>query len=65
MNKKQLISKERYKQRISICLDCPSYQKKFNRCIECGCLLIIKAALRDTKCPLNEWPNGKQNNDTP
>ena len=61
MNKEQLISKKRYNQRMSTCLDCPFYQTKYNKCKKCGCFLILKAALRDTKCPLNKWPQGDEN----
>ena len=50
-----LISKEIYKKRMSTCLECSSYQPKYKKCKECGCFLILKAALKITKCPLKKW----------
>ena len=55
MNKENLISKSRYKERMKICLTCESYSSSLNRCKECGCFLILKAALKTTQCPLNKW----------
>ena len=55
MKKENIISKKRYKERISTCLECEFYSETLNRCKKCGCFLLIKAALRDTKCPLNKW----------
>lgn len=40
---------------MKTCLKCPSYETKFNRCKECGCFLILKAAMNSTQCPLNKW----------
>lgn len=59
MNKKSIISKKLYKERMSTCLDCEHYSETLNRCKKCGCFLIIKAALRDTKCPLDKWESSK------
>ena len=55
MKKENIISKARYKHRITTCLDCEHYSEALNRCKKCGCFLLIKAALRDTKCPLQKW----------
>ena len=55
MKKENIISKQRYKDRISTCLGCEFYSEKLSRCKKCGCFLIIKAALRDTKCPIDKW----------
>ena len=52
---KDLISKERYKQRIHICQKCEFWDSDLNRCKKCGCFLLIKAALKITKCPLQKW----------
>ena len=52
---KDIVSKDLYKQRIKICQSCPHYQKKFNRCKECGCFLLIKAIITATKSPLKKW----------
>tara|TARA_S200000501_G_scaffold370569_1_gene411988 strand:- start:5314 stop:5487 length:174 start_codon:yes stop_codon:yes gene_type:complete len=55
MNK--LVSKDLYKKRIYICKECPSYNSKLNNCKECGCFLLVKAALTITDCPLGKWKN--------
>lgn len=55
MKASDLISKKTYKQRMLVCLACPSYQASLKRCKECGCFLILKAALKTTSCPLNKW----------
>ena len=52
---KDLISKEVYKKRISICLECPAYDSKLHRCKDCGCFLLLKAILKPTQCPKNKW----------
>lgn len=57
MKKDSLISKERYKDRMTTCLDCEHYSSSLNRCKKCGCFLILKAALKDTKCPMGKWKN--------
>ena len=50
-----IIPKERYKSRMKTCLKCPSYDSRLNRCKECGCFLILKAAMKSTICPLDKW----------
>ena len=50
-----LISKARYKERMKVCLKCEHYQASLNRCKKCGCFLILKAALKSTKCPESKW----------
>lgn len=50
-----LISKALYKERISICLDCPAYDSKLHRCKDCGCFLLLKAILKPTQCPRDKW----------
>ena len=50
------ISKETYKQRIKICTECESYNPTLHQCKECGCLLLLKAFLKISECPLNKWP---------
>lgn len=49
------ISKKIYKDRINTCLSCPYYDDKFHRCKDCGCFLLLKAALTFTKCPQSKW----------
>ena len=40
---------------MTICLKCDSYEPKLNRCKDCGCFLILKAAMKTTKCPQEKW----------
>lgn len=51
----KIISKQRYRKRIKTCLECESYDPKYNRCKECGCFLLLKAALINTSCPKDKW----------
>lgn len=51
-----IIDKENYKKRLNICFNCPSYQPSYKKCKECGCFLLIKAAAKIFKCPLNKRP---------
>jgi hypothetical protein len=46
------------KKRLAICEECPSKRRKFitDICGECGCILQIKAAIKQFNCPLNKWP---------
>lgn len=55
MKLKDVISKEVYKERLSICSSCESYDSKYNRCKDCGCFLMLKAILTATKCPQGKW----------
>lgn len=55
MKVSDLISKERYKERMIVCLKCDSYEPTFKKCKECGCFLILKAAMKTTQCPLDKW----------
>lgn len=50
-----LIPKQDYKNRLKICFDCSSYNPIIKQCRECGCFLILKAALKSTNCPLGKW----------
>lgn len=58
---KKLISKEKYKERMKVCLTCSSFDPNFNRCKECGCFLLLKAALTITECPLKKWKENESN----
>ena len=41
--------------RMDICKACPSWNKRFNRCTECGCQMKVKVALTSSECPLRKW----------
>lgn len=47
--------------RLQICLNCDSYDRLHQECLECGCnvngkkIFMNKLAWADQKCPLNKW----------
>jgi membrane protease subunit (stomatin/prohibitin family) len=43
------------KERLSICFDCDSYNKRRDLCKECGCIMRMKTKLNAAKCPLHKW----------
>ena len=48
---------EKTKRRL-ICIDCPFYMKNTplpNTCKKCGCIISLKTALQNSKCPINKW----------
>lgn len=47
-----------YLARLTICVDCPSFEPEQTRCKErsCGCRLTKKARWRSESCPLSKWP---------
>lgn len=44
-------------QRRAICNGCDKKQQVLgvDKCGECGCLLVFKAAFKFSACPLNKW----------
>lgn len=40
--------------RLQVCRTCPSLRG--DRCVECGCYMMIKAHVASTTCPLDKWP---------
>ena len=41
--------------RYEICKSCPSFNKKFKLCKECGCFMPLKTKLTIADCPLGKW----------
>lgn len=46
--------------RNAICDTCESKvvdsdSEAFNRCYECGCMLVLKTRSLDSECPLGKW----------
>lgn len=41
--------------RLQVCQACPSLRG--DRCVECGCLMTIKAHFASMRCPLDKWPH--------
>lgn len=42
-------------ERMSICKQCPLFNKKTNQCGKCRCYLKNKTSTQTAKCPLNKW----------
>ncbi len=49
------VADEVYKQRMSICENCPNKTQDW-KCTKCGCHLNLKARWSSEKCPENRWP---------
>lgn len=47
--------------RYNICINCDSFDKKHQQCLECGCnisqknIFLNKLAWADQKCPIDKW----------
>lgn len=41
--------------RIKTCHECPSFIELTGQCKECGCIMALKAKLKQAVCPLNKW----------
>ena len=52
---KKKVSDKVLAQRLGICVYCPKYRQKTQQCKECGCIMPLKAKLRDATCPLGKW----------
>ena len=48
-------SEELYTHRLDICDTCPSLIQLTQQCKECGCIMPLKAKLKDATCPLGKW----------
>jgi hypothetical protein len=53
-NKKRS-EEELYTYRLDICDTCPSLIQLTQQCKECGCIMPLKAKLKDATCPLGKW----------
>ena len=49
------VSKEKFKERFSICKGCEFLFKPTNNCKKCGCFMHLKARLANQKCPIDKW----------
>ena len=54
-HKKMIVSDKIYQERLSICNDCERYDKSNQRCMECGCFMVLKAKFDFEYCPLHKW----------
>jgi len=41
--------------RMDMCMVCPSWEHRSNRCTECGCQMRVKTSLTSSQCPLGKW----------
>lgn len=44
-----------FRERLSICYECPNYIPKKGTCNHCGCNLKMKAKVHLFHCPINKW----------
>jgi hypothetical protein len=51
----QFVDKETYAARLAVCDTCD--QRSGTQCLNCGCMLALKAAGRAFACPLGKWNN--------
>ena len=52
---RRYVSDEIKEKRRSICAECPHWQKRLNRCSQCGCQMRVKTSLASSSCPLGKW----------
>ena len=53
---KEVFSEEELaKARIKSCMGCEYWNRKPNRCSQCGCFLGVKVKLLEEHCPINKW----------
>lgn len=56
----QLVNDEVYEFRLSQCSDC-KYLEFGTTCLKCGCIVQIRAKLKDAQCPLSKQKRWKYN----
>lgn len=49
-----LADTDTYNSRFEICLDCDKFMYG-STCGVCGCVMQVRARLRDGKCPIKKW----------
>ena len=53
--KKITSTAELTQKRLDICNKCPSLDRQYGRCMECGCFVKAKTRLSFEDCPLGKW----------
>jgi hypothetical protein len=43
------------KERMALCLECPSLIKATKQCKKCGCFMEAKTKLPNASCPIGKW----------
>lgn len=47
--------KIRREKRMSICKECPFFNKFTTQCDKCGCIMSTKTMLQNAECPIGKW----------
>lgn len=47
-------SKQQYKQCLEVCSACDRFDKR-GICLECFCIVALKAKMKTENCPLGKW----------
>lgn len=55
-----LVEKEVEKKRLKECAGCQAYFPITNQCLDCGCIVLLKAKLVDARCPRDKWEKKKK-----
>lgn len=50
-----MINESVYNSRLEICMKCPYISEDKTACIQCGCIVKLKAKFKSSKCPKNYW----------
>ena len=54
------VTKETYKERITICKGCEHYFKLTGSCKVCGCFMRVKARIAPLSCPKGYWQKTRE-----
>jgi len=55
-----LVTADERRRRLDICRECS--RRRENRCVECGCVLSVKAWGRAWTCPIGRWDAAEEDN---
>jgi hypothetical protein len=55
-NQDLTVSDKLFDERFTACRGCDRFERRLERCDECGCFMRVKARLTGMKCPLDRWP---------
>ncbi len=48
-------SEQKTRTRLKVCAGCDMYASHIDTCMECFCVMRIKASLEGERCPLHHW----------
>jgi len=51
-----MVSGIEYASRAAVCRSCPKNQYKWFQCLQCKCVVYVKAKLATESCPHSLWP---------